>query len=93
MKTIFLQMKQNNFMKSKLILTILMLLTYCFVNGQTNGRAITDDYILTKNEIKERIDSLSKDPENWNRLLAFIEDYVTKKDSTYGKWLNDLNLR
>lgn len=79
-------------MKTKLILFSLVLFTYSNVNGQTNSRTITENYNLTKNEIKERIDSLSKDPKNWNRMLEFIENYVTKKDSSYGKWLNDLNL-
>lgn len=85
-------MKRNKSMKSKLLLFSFILFTYNVVNGQTNGRTITESYNLSKNEIKERIDSLSKDPENWNRLVEFIENYVTKKDSSYGKWLNDLNL-
>lgn len=92
MKTIFLQTKQNKSMKTQLIFLILILFTTNIVSGQTNGRTITENYNLTKNEIKERIDSLSNDPENWNNLLEFIENYVTKKDSSYGKWLSDLNL-
>lgn len=79
-------------MKSKIILFLLLLFTSYIANGQTRSRPITENYNLTKNEIKERIDSLSNDPENWNRLLNFIEKYLTKKDSSYGDWLNDLNL-
>lgn len=79
-------------MKTKLILFSFILFTYNFVNGQTNGRTVTENYNLTKNEIKERIDTLSKDPENWNNLIEFIENYANKKNSSYGKWLNDLNL-
>ncbi len=91
-KTTFLQAKQNNCMRTKLILLILILCASNGVNGQSFGRTITENYKLTKNEIKDRIDSLSKDPKNWNTLLMFIENYVTKKDSSYGKWLSDLNL-
>ncbi len=79
-------------MKTNIIIFILTLLNANLVMGQTNSRTLTENYNLSKNEIKDRIDSLSEDPQNWNNLLEFIENYVTKKDSTYGKWLSDLKL-
>tara|TARA_R110002049_G_scaffold308929_1_gene514979 strand:+ start:10727 stop:11887 length:1161 start_codon:yes stop_codon:yes gene_type:complete len=79
-------------MKTNFILIALVLFSYNFIIAQTDNRTITEDYDLTKNEINETINSLSKDPENWRNLLEFIENYITKKDTTYGKWLNNLNL-
>lgn len=92
MKTIFLQLKQSKSIKTKLLVIALFLFPGNVLYGQTDSRTITESYNLTKNEIRERIDSLSKYPENWNKLFDFMEKYVLKKDSTYAKWLNDLNL-
>ena len=52
MRIIFSLMKRNKSMKSKLLLFSFILFTYNVVNGQTNGRTITESYNLSKNEIR-----------------------------------------
>jgi hypothetical protein len=85
-------MKLNKSMKPKTILFLLILFICNIVNGQTNEGLITENYNLTNNEIKEWLDSLAHDPENWSTLLDLIEKHITKTDSSYGAWLNYLNL-
>lgn len=78
-------------MKTQLIVLTLLLFTTNIIIGQTDSKTITENYNLT-NDIKGNIDSLSNDPENWNNLLEFMENFATQKDSSYNKWLSDLNL-
>lgn len=79
-------------MKKNILLLASVVFITLKVNGQTDTRTLTDSYKLNKNEIKERIDSLSKNPENWNKLIEIAVKLVTKNDSPYGEWLNNLNL-
>ena len=78
-------------MKYKFILFALLLLAANLVQAQTDGRTISETYLLPGNELK--VDSLSKDPDKWDNLLDFLEKEKTIRDTRIGKWLNDLNLK
>ena len=91
-KIIFLQMSKIKFMKTKLTFLLLTIFVVKMSFCQISSNIISDNYKLIKDNIKAKIDTLSKNPENWNKLLDIAEKLIIKKDSSYGEWFNNLNL-
>jgi len=57
--------------------------------AQTNFKKESKLWNLIKGQFEQ---VLKTDPKHVNQGLDWLNNYITKKDSTYGKWLNDLNL-
>lgn len=70
------------------------MLLFCLpftVLSQTNSAAKTENKLWKL--IKEQLDYIYElEPEEWNEGLVMLSEYLNSRDSTYGKWLNDLNL-
>lgn len=79
-------------MKTEIFLIVCVLFFSAYVSGQINSGVLNNHYTANNNAMKDRMDSLSTDPNEWMLILGIIEDYVTKKDSMYGAWMNGLNV-
>lgn len=78
-------------MKNFYLIMLPLFFAPTLLSGQTDSNSLTDNYMPEK-DFRDRIETYANNPVYWNRVLEFLENYISGKDTTYGKWLNELNL-